>query len=94
MDGDLGLGNLLGKDDVYLHDKDFLSLFYMKQNPDFGGQYMFVPRKKHTIVIEEVKLADHEWNNRYSMVQGPIDESGSPWIALSIWGHPGESMYH
>ncbi|EXB23141.1 hypothetical protein L484_016157 [Morus notabilis] len=63
-------------------------LFYIKQNPNSGGQYMFALTKKHTIIIEEVKSADREWNNRYTMVQGPIDEAGSPWIALSVWRHP------
>ncbi|EXB61736.1 hypothetical protein L484_008804 [Morus notabilis] len=80
------LVDLAEKSDVYLHDKDFLSLFDMKQNPNSGGRSMFVPRKKHVIVIEEVKLANREWNSRYAMVCRVIDDAGSPWIDPKVWG--------
>ncbi|EXC32538.1 hypothetical protein L484_002937 [Morus notabilis] len=84
----LGLVDLTKKSNVYLHDKDFLSLYYMKQNPDSDGRCMFVPRKKHAIAIKEVKLVDRQWNSRYAMVRGVVDEVGSPWIAPTVWGRP------
>ncbi|EXC34952.1 hypothetical protein L484_014676 [Morus notabilis] len=80
----LGLVDLAEKFDVYLHDKAFLYLFYMKQNPDSSSRYMFVPRKKHVIAFEKVKSVDREWNGRYAMVHGVIDDVGSPWIAPTV----------
>lgn len=73
-----------------LSEVDFWALYYMKQNIDSWGQFIFVTRSRNSMVFGDARGSDYEWRNRFVMVHRSVDVSGSPSETPTKWGRPGE----
>lgn len=70
---------------------DFRALYYMKQNIDSWGRFIFVTQSRNSMVFGDARGSDYEWRNHFVMIRGSVDVPSSLWETPTKWGHPSES---